>query len=104
MVSLSNKERVGRGFEILANGLGSFIDLHMAKAFDEDWPASMARQFAQPDYSLDDPAFQLRVMTDRWNDVFRNQLPRSARTLVFELRDTRNAWAHARQFKMHDAY
>lgn len=104
MAALSNKERVGRGFEVLSSGLQPFVDFHMGRSMGADWPEQVARQFGQSEYSVEDPAFQLRVMTDRWNDVFRNQLPRSARTLVFELRDTRNAWAHARQFKAQDAF
>jgi hypothetical protein len=33
-------------------------------------------------------------MWDNWNDVFRNVLGHAERSLVSELRDWRNKWAH----------
>jgi hypothetical protein len=40
----------------------------------------------------------LKVMWDQWDSVFRKPLGRAERTLVAELRDVRNRWAHQESF------
>ena len=52
---------------------------------------------------LDDLAFLLRVVAGCWRGNFDRYLPRSARNLVFTLRDKRNEWAHNRAVQPHNA-
>src|SRR5204862_5630045 len=54
--------------------------------------------------SPNDVQFLLKVMWDEWNAVFRKVLGQSERTLVSELRDMRNRWAHQEPFSGDDAY
>jgi predicted AAA+ superfamily ATPase len=100
-MALSNRERVGRAFELLAHGLGPYVDKMMGEASRSG--SAWTREFPR-DASLDDPAFQLRVMADRWDDAFRGELTRTDRNLVFELRDVRNKWAHNQPFSADDTY
>lgn len=104
-MATSNRERVGRAFEELARGLEPFIDLHMRRVDGDGWAERFARQGRNPnaDHATNDPSFQLLVLTARWEDVFRAQLPRSLRSLIFELRDARNSWAHNAAFQATDA-
>ena len=51
-----------------------------------------------------DTAALLKVMWESWNEVYRNTLGRTERTLVSELRDVRNRWAHQEPFSWDDAY
>ena len=51
-----------------------------------------------------DAAGLLRVMERSWNQVFRSSLGRTERSLVNELRDVRNRWAHQETFSTDDAY
>src|SRR5438093_13607612 len=51
-----------------------------------------------------DVAAILSVMWNQWNVVFRKTLGQSERTLVSELRDVRNRWAHQTPFSTDDAY
>src|SRR5713101_3894114 len=44
------------------------------------------------------------IMWDQWNDVFSKHLGRADRTLISELRDVRNRWAHQEPFTTDDAY
>src|SRR5438445_435939 len=44
------------------------------------------------------------IMWDQWNDVFSKHLGRADRTLISELRDVRNRWAHQEPFSTDDAY
>ncbi len=43
-------------------------------------------------------------MWNQWNDVFRKTLGQAERTLVSELREVRNRWAHQEPFSSDDAY
>src|SRR5690606_36364172 len=51
-----------------------------------------------------DAAAILATMWSQWNAVFRKTLGQAERTLVSELRDVRNRWAHQRPFSTDDAY
>ncbi len=46
----------------------------------------------------------LIAMWEQWNNVFRKTLGQTERSLVSELRNTRNAWAHNDPFSLDDAY
>jgi predicted AAA+ superfamily ATPase len=51
-----------------------------------------------------DIAMILSVMWDQWNGVFGKTLGRTERSLVSELRDARNRWAHQKPFSSDDTY
>ena len=51
-----------------------------------------------------DAAALLKLMWESWNDVFRLTLGHTERSLVSELRDHRNKWAHQESFSSDDAY
>ena len=105
-MAISNRDRVGRGFELLARGLEPYVDASMRRVDGDGWADRFVAEGPSPDsdYSLNDPSFLLLVMTARWERVFRAQLPRSIRSLAFELRDTRNKWAHNMGFSPVDAH
>ena len=46
----------------------------------------------------------LTVMWNQWNPVFSKTLGQAERSLVNELRDVRNNWAHQKAFSGNDAY
>jgi uncharacterized protein len=104
-MAMSNRERVGRAFELLAAGLGPYVDRRMrgqSSAKDQWFEQVKARE--RGSVSLQDPALHLKVMADHWDVVFRGELTRSDRNVVFELRDVRNKWAHNEAFTADDAY
>ena len=108
-MALSNRDRIGRAFELLAAGLGPYVDRHMlaGSSAGEDWLRKFASNTRPPikgPISLADPAFQLRVMAETWDAIFKQGLTRSDRNIVFELRDVRNRWAHNDSFSADDAY
>jgi predicted AAA+ superfamily ATPase len=51
-----------------------------------------------------DAAALLKVMWDSWNSVFRQTLGHADRSLVSELREWRNKWAHQELLSTDDAY
>src|ERR1035437_3950403 len=51
-----------------------------------------------------DTAALLKLMWDSWNDVFRLTLGHTERSLISELLDFRNKWAHQNAFSGDDVY
>jgi predicted AAA+ superfamily ATPase len=106
----SNRDRVGRGLEILAAGLGPFVDARMTAAAPagRDWVEMLqardaARHGRQRQYSRSDPQFLLQVITEEWR-AFTDQLSRAEQGFASELRETRNRWAHGDAFSADDTY
>jgi hypothetical protein len=54
-------------------------------------------------YSLSDPRFLLRVVTEEWR-VFKDRLSRVEQGFATELRDVGNRWAHGDRFSTEDTY
>ena len=109
-MALSYRDRVGRGFEQLAGGLGPWADgLMTAKTpagmnWLEIWIARDSAKFGvQRDQSITDPAFVLRVIVTDWQ-VFKSYLSRGQQAFASELIEARNAWAHNKPFAHDDAY
>lgn len=108
-MALSNQERVGKAMELLRVGLAPFVERefksqHQEKALEE------ARRYFGDDRTVGkksvaewDVAALLKLMWEAWNDVFGRMLGRAERSLVQELRDCRNKWAHQEPFSSRDA-
>ena len=59
--------------------------------------------WAEGDPALDAQAL-LVIIWDHWNDVFKDTLGYTERSMVSELREVRNRWAHQEAFSTDDAY
>src|SRR3989441_5875466 len=107
----SNHERVGRALELLNKGLHPFIEREMRAVYSDRWlqeAAANLRDYqlasARSGELLGDTQVLLTVMWDQWQMVFRNVLGHAERSLVSELREVRNKWAHQEAFSTDDAY
>jgi hypothetical protein len=109
---MSNHERVGKALELLNQGLQPFVEREMRAVHGERWleaaqgnlregQASAKKKGKTPNW---DAQALLVVMWDQWNLVFKNTLGQAERSLVSELRDIRNKWAHQEAFSTDDAY
>jgi Swt1-like HEPN len=105
---MSNREVIGRGLELLAAGLGPFVDTQMTAAVDggRDWISVLdgrdrSRHGTAHRNSLSDARFLLRVLTEQWR-AFNGQLSRAEQSYASELRDTGNRWAHGEAFSADD--
>ncbi|MBD3291539.1 MAG: DUF499 domain-containing protein, partial [Armatimonadia bacterium] len=108
-MALSNHERVGKALELLKLGLGPFIEREFKHAFQTK-AQPQAELYMRGDRLLAgkpiknwDASALLRLMWSAWNDVFRQTLGPAERSLVSELRDHRNKWAHQQTFSSDDA-
>ena len=109
-MAMTNHERVGKGLELLRAGLGPFVERELKRAVQaRDVDRYDLRQIAadpalRRNSSEWDVALTLRLMWETWNEVFRTVLGRAERSLVSELRDHRNRWAHQEPFSGDDSY
>ena len=109
-MAMTNHERVGKALDLLKSGLGPFIERELTSAY-KDRALTEARRLLPADDRLNsnrpidqwDAAVLLKVMWDAWNDVFGRTLGRAERSLVQELREWRNKWAHQEPFSGDDA-
>ncbi len=111
-MSITNHERVGRALNLLLEGLYPFIEREMTAEYNDRWMAVASATL--PDNYVkhkdieavlkNDLSALLIIMWERWNDVFKKTLGQTERTLVSELRATRNDWAHTPTFSTDDTY
>ena len=108
-MAMSFRDRVGRGFELLAEGLADTVDEVMTSVFrTSDWNDAWAIRDAQNNgkpvrpMSKTDPAVMLRAITEYGRD-FNDVLSRTHQAFASELRQTRNDWAHNETFSAEDA-
>ncbi len=109
-MAITNQERVGKALELLRSGLGPFVEREVQAAVKIGSVRMDAiRRFSDDPILGDKPITQwdaagiLKLMWETWNDVFRRTLGRAERSLVQELRDWRNKWAHQEPFSSDDA-
>lgn len=112
-MSISNHERIGRALTLLKEGLYPYIEREMRSVYRDKWLLA-AIPLIDPDNTLrrkpeavlrEDVSSQLKLMGGKWDDVFRQTLGPTERTIVSELRNTRNAWAHgSTSVSTEDAY
>jgi len=110
-MAISNAERVGKALELLNQGLFPFMKRELKASYGDTWfeqASANLREYQMPgkgdgDEHWDTQALLL-VMWDQWNIVFRNVLGQAERSLVSELRDVRNKWAHQEPFSTDDTY
>ena len=106
-MAITNYERVGKALELLKSGLSPFVEREIKSAYPKkDMVKQLLgddRLLAEKPISEWDVAALLKIMWDTWNSVFRKILGPAERSLVSELRDYRNRWAHQQTFTSDDA-
>src|SRR5437879_2587416 len=109
-MAITNHERVGKALELVKTGLAPFVEREFKSLYKERALAEAQRFMTSERLDSGKPLSQwdaavlLRLMWEAWNDVFRRTLGQAERTLVSELRDVRNRWAHQEPFSTDDAY
>lgn len=110
-MAISNRERVGKALDLLNAGLLPFVERELREVHGDKWE-EVAREGQPPERNkgkkatkpqLDAQAL-LAVMWNQWNQVFNRTLGAAERSIVSELRDVRNKWAHQEAFGSNDAH
>ena len=109
-MAITNQERVGKALELLKAGLGPFVERELQDKIKAGGVhMDTIRRFVDDPHLTDKPIDQwdvaalLKLMWETWNDVFRTVLGHAERSLVSEIRDQRNKWAHQDSFSSDDA-
>lgn len=107
-MAMNNRDRVGKAFEYLSEGLVDPVNDVMTKVFHtKDWPNAWSHYDQQNrggnlyEMSKEDVQVQLRAITEYGRD-FNGTLSRPQQAYASELRDTRNRWAHMQAFSSDD--
>jgi predicted AAA+ superfamily ATPase len=111
-MAISNHERVGKALDLVKDGMTPFVERELKSQHAQLWleearaavAPSQTHLFASEKAVRWDAASLLAVVWNQWNVVFRKTLGQAERTLVSELRDVRNRWAHQNPFSSDDAY
>jgi predicted AAA+ superfamily ATPase len=109
-MAITNHERVGKAMDLLKAGLAPFVDREFANTYKDRAAAEAARFMGEDRLNAKRPVSQwdaaalLKLMWESWNDIFRKTLGPAERSLLSELRDHRNKWAHQQTFSGDDAY
>lgn len=108
-MAINNRDRVGKAFDLLSEGLLDFVDEAMTRGYgtadwNEQWAAEEAQRRGGPPrtYAKTDVQVQLRAITEQWHR-FKDALSRAQQSFASELRETRNLWAHNEPFSSDDA-
>jgi predicted AAA+ superfamily ATPase len=109
-MSISNHDRITKALQLLKEGLYPFVEREMKSVHGERWltvangclPDSyvIGRQVAE--VLEEDVSALLILMWKQWDEVFKTTLGRTERSIVSELRNTRNDWAHTKPFSSDD--
>jgi predicted AAA+ superfamily ATPase len=108
-MAITNQERVGKAMELLRSGLAPFVEREFKNQHQAQAAEAAGRYFGdertvgRKPVAEWDVAALLKLMWTAWNDTFGRTLGRAERSLVQELTDCRNKWAHQEPFSSDDA-
>ncbi len=110
-MSMSNRERVGKALDFLRDGLTPFVERELKAVYGDSWTQEALKALGRDsdwvdwsgEFALDSHAL-LVIMWNQWNEVLKQILGHAERSLVSELREVRNRWAHQEPFSTDDTY
>ncbi len=111
-VSINHHERITTALTALTEGLTPYVEGKLRQIYREQWVRTAMGSFRDDRTRMNsdgssivwDAHALLTVMWDQWNAVFRHDLSHSERSLVSELREYRNRWAHQQSFDFDDTF
>ena len=108
-MAITNHERIGKALELLKAGLSPFVEREFKNIYKDGASTKIDRFIGDDRLNAKKPIDEwdvsvlLKLIWESWNDVFRMTLGHTERSLVSELRDIRNKWAHQNTFSGDDA-
>ena len=107
-MAISNRERVDKALELLRLGLAPYVERELQSEKGKAVPPETFLRLSSDPNLADKPvgewdiAALLKLMMATWREVFRITLGHAERSLVSELLEWRNRWAHQKPFSSDD--
>ncbi len=107
-MAITNRERVDKAMELLRQGLAPYVEREFLSEKGKAVPPENLERLAKNPNLADRPvgewdvAALLKLMMATWREVFRMTLGHAERSMVSELLEWRNDWAHQRPFSSDD--
>ena len=101
---MANTERVAKALDLLRDGLGPACEATWRGFYGDGWLPQVNSRLHSPDRdpSVGDSAFLFKGIKATWNEVFSHGFGPSVRSMVFEVSDVRNRWAHQQSLTSDD--
>ena len=101
---MANTERIAKALDLLRDGLRPKCEETWQGFYGDDWLQTVNQRLHNPlrEPSTEDAAFLLTGIKLTWNEVFSHGFPAGVRSMVFEIADTRNKWAHQQSMSTDD--
>lgn len=101
---MANTERISKALDLLRDGLRPKCEETWQGFYGDDWLDAVNQQMHHPerDPNTGDVAFLFKCIKATWREVFGHGFSNSTRSLIFELADVRNTWAHQGSFSTDD--
>ena len=111
-MAISNHERISKALEVFNKGLTPYVEREMQTHAGNDWQTKVRENLndrlfdmnAQTQLLQWDTSSLIGTILGFWQDVFSKTLGNSERSLIFEVKDARNKWAHQQTISVDDAY
>lgn len=113
----TGREQITKVLDVLNAGLFPFVERELKAVYKHDWHNAARGSFREgrsqvniANKGVSDGAIRwdlhavLTVLWDHWSRVFRHRLGPAERSLISELREFRNRWAHQVDFDFDDTY
>jgi predicted AAA+ superfamily ATPase len=95
-MAITNADRISKGLDLLRDGLRPICEQTWSGFYGDDW-ATQVHQKSNAKFgeaAPNDVAFLLSGLKSTWTDVWAHGYPNAVRSLVFEVSEARNKWAH----------
>ncbi len=101
---MANAERISKALDLLRDGLRPKCEDTWQGFYGDGWLDAVNGLLHTPERSpsVDDAAFLFKGMKATWQEVFGHGFPPAVRSLVFEVADVRNSWAHQQALSTDD--
>lgn len=111
-MAISNHDRISKALEVFNKGLAPYVEREMQTQFGDEWQTKVRENLndrlfdtnAQTQLLQWDTSSLIGTILGFWQEVFSKTLGNSERSLVFEVKDARNKWAHQQTISVDDAY
>ena len=102
---MANTERIGRALDLLRDGLGPKCAAAWEGFYGSGWLEEVNKRLhtPAPNPQTSDVAFLFKGLKGTWGEVFGHGFSPAVRSLVFELAEVRNRWAHQEAITSDDA-